>query len=256
TENGATCRRGGIRQGCRAAAEDNRGFGDAIPDAVRPKRRRPPVRESKHSAASKSEVDEVRHTEVRPDPADLEWRRRLSRETVGYRPYVRRSSSHVDDQAVIQSRKMRRASNAVRGSAADGQDGMVKRIVEAHETAVVLSKEDERLEPVRVEGAAERLGDASGDSPKSGVEHRRVLPLQEADGADFMAQGQVHAAAGHLSHTIGCPQLMVWRDGRKHAHDRHSVDALCDRLHETRDGVLVERSDRAAVKLEATTHDD
>src|SRR5215472_1107463 len=256
TENGATCRRGRIRQGCRAAAEDHRGFGNAIPDTVWPKRRRPPVRESKHGAASKSEADEVRHPEVRPDPAELEWRRRLSGETVGYRPYVRRGSSHVYDQAVIESREVRGSSNAVRGPAAGGQDGMVERIVEAHQTAVVLSEEDERLEPVRVEGAAERLGDASGNSPKSGVEHRRVLPLQEADGANFMAQGQVHVAAGHLPHTIGCPQLVLWRDGRKHAHDRDSVDALCDRLHETRDGVLVERRQRATVKLEAATHDD
>src|SRR5262249_33932700 len=188
TENGATCRRGSIRQGCRAAAEDHRGLGKAIPDTVWPKRRCPPVRESKHGAASKSEADEVRHPEVRPHPADLERRRRLSRAAVGYRPYVRRGSPNVDDQAVIQSREVRSPPNAVRGPASDGQNRMVKCVVKTHETAVVLSKEDERLQPVRIERAAERLGDPPGDLPKSRVEHCRVLPLQKTDGANLVAR--------------------------------------------------------------------
>ena len=101
----------------------------------------------------------------------------------------------------------------------------------------------------------ERVRDLARDACERGVQHRRVLALDQADRADLVAQRDGDVVAEHLVGELARRQLVLGRDRREHARDRHGLGRLADALEEARGGVAVERRDLAAVDLGAAPDD-
>ena len=81
-----------------------------------------------------------------------------------------------------------------------------------------------------------------------------VLPLEQADRADLVAERDVHLAELPLDH-LGGQQLVPRRDRGEHAGDHDPVGLVPHPAEEPRDGVGVQRGQVLAVELDPAVHD-
>jgi hypothetical protein len=207
-----------------------------------------------HGAPAEGDRDQVRHSEVGPDPADLDALSRLPRETVGQHADIGGGAADVGHQRIRHPGEERGAADAVGRAAADGQHRIAQGLVQAHQGAVVLREERHRPQAVRGQRVLHRTGHVAGHPGQGAVQDGGVLPLEQPDRADLVAERGVHVAELALDH-LGGQQFMARRDRGEHAGEHDAVGRATDLAEEPRDGVGVERGQFLAVELDPAVHD-
>jgi hypothetical protein len=243
----AVCQRG------RCPAEHQRLLRQQVADAARPDAE-PGRAVGHHRAPAEGDRDQVRHPEVGPDAADLDALGRLPREAVGQHADIGGGAADVGHQRIGHPGEEGGAADAVGRAAADRQDGIAQGLVEAHQRAVVLREERHRPQAVRGQRGPHRPRHVAGHAGQGAVEDGGVLPLEQPDRADLVAERGVHVAEFALDH-LGGEQLVTRRDRGEHAGDRDAVGRAADLAEEPRDGIGVERGQVLAVELDPAVHD-
>ena len=146
------------------------------------------------------------------------------------------------------------APDAVGRAAADREHRVPQRLIQAHQRAVVLGEVRHRLQPVRGERLPHRPGDVAGHPGQGPVEDSGVLPLEQPDRADLVAERNVDLAELTLDH-VGGLELMPRRDRSEHAGDRDALGLVADLAEEPGDGVGVQRGQVLPVELDAAFDD-
>ena len=252
-QRGPSGRDGAVGQGGRRPAEDE-GFPlEQVTDAARPD---PGALRATgdDAAAAQRDGDQVRHPEVGPDATDLHSLGRLPREAVDQHADVGGRAADVDHERVGAAGEERRPADAVGRPAADGEHGVPQRMVEAHQGAVVLREEPGRLQVVRRERGPHRFGHVAGDPGQCPVEYGGVLPLQQADRADLVAERDVDLAEFALD-DLGRQQFVARRDRGEHAGDDDALGGAADLAEKPGDGVGVQGRHVPAVELDAAFDD-
>jgi len=240
------------QRGCRPA-EDQRLLRQQVTDAARPDADITVIT-GYHRAAAERDRDQIRHPEVGPDAADRHPLRGFPREPVGQHSEVSGGAAHVRHQRVGDPGEERGAADAVGWAAPDREDRVTQGLIQAHQRAVVLREERHRPQAVGGERVPHRAGHIAGDPGQGAVEYRRVLPLDQPDRADLVAERGVHVAELALDH-LGGQQFVTRRDRGEHAGDRDAVGRIADLPEKPRDGVGVERGEILAVELDPAVHD-
>src|SRR5919204_202322 len=88
-------------------------------------------------------------------------------------------------------------------------------------------------------------GDLAHDGRQRSVQHGRVLPLEQPNRADVVAEREIDIGSEERSGDLRGAQLVLGRDGREDARERDRVDRARKRLEETRETAGVERRDLA-----------
>ena len=242
-----------VRQRGGGPAEGQRLLLQQVADAARPDADVAVVA-GHHRAAAERDGDQIRHPEVGADAADLHPLRGFPREPVDQHSEIRGGAAHVDHQRIGDAGEERGAADAVGRAAADREDRVPQGLIQAHQRAVVLREERHRPQAVRVERLPHRAGHVPGHPGQGAVEYRGVLPLDQPDGADLVAERDVHVAELALDH-LGGPQFVARRDRGEHAGDGDPVGRAADLAEKPRDGVGVERGQVLAVELDPAVHD-
>ena len=162
--------------------------------------------------------------------------------------------------ATIASRtpgQVRRAAQRVRRPAADRQHRVAeRRSSSAISVPSFWAKNVARLAARARPAPPSAPATSRGDAAQRGVQHGRVLALEQAERADLVAQRDVHVVAQLLAHDPRPRQLVLGRDRGEHAgHARPPSTAPATRLQEPAERVGVERDDLAAVELDAAADD-
>jgi hypothetical protein len=189
----------GVGERQRAAAEDQRLLLQEVADAARASADAFRVAVN-HGAAAERDRDQVRHPEVGPDAADLDSVGGLAREAVDQHADVGGGAAHVGDQGIGRAGEEGGAADAVGGAAADREYRIPEGLIEAHQRAVVLREQGRRRQAVRGERVPHGLCHVAGDPGQGPVEYRGVLPLEEPERADLVAERYVHLAELTLDH--------------------------------------------------------
>jgi hypothetical protein len=85
-------------------------------------------------------------------------------------------------------------------------------VLQRHHRAVVLGEERLGLDPGGGERGGQSLGEPLRGARQRRVEDRRVLALQQAQGADLVAERDGHGAAELAPHHLLRGQLVLERD--------------------------------------------
>ena len=180
--------------------------------------------------------------------------RRLPGEPVDQHAHVGARAAHVRDQRVAGPGEERGPADAVGRPAADREDRVAESLIQAHQRAVVLREERRRPQLVRGQRVVHRDGHVAGHPGQRAVQDRGVLPLQQAQRADLVAERDVDLAQLTLDDLAGF-QFVPRRDGGENAGDRHPVGGAGDLAEEPRDRVGVQRGQVPPVELDATVDD-
>src|SRR5262249_48875012 len=206
------------------------------------------------AAATQCDGDQVGHPEVGPDATDLYSLGRLPREAVDQHADVGGRTADVNHQRVRAPGEERGPADAVGGPAADGEYGVPQRVVEAHQGAVVLREEPRWLQLMHGERGPHRFGHVAGNPGQRPVEYGGVLPLQQPDRADLVAERDMDLAEFPLDDT-GRQQFVPRRDRGEHAGDDDALGGAADLAENPGDGVGVQGGQIPAVELDAAVHD-
>jgi hypothetical protein len=206
------------------------------------------------AAAAERDRDEVRHPEVRTDPADFDGRAGLAREPVDEHADVGRRAAHICHESVRRAGQEGRAADAVRRAAADREHGVADGVVEGHQSPVVLGEEDHGLEVMRCERRLERSRDSARHRAERRVHDRRVLAFEQTDRPDLVAERD-RQVAQLLADDVRGGRLMLVRDRGEHARHRDRLGLTGHLAEEGAQAVLAQRNDLAAVELHPSADD-
>jgi hypothetical protein len=179
------------------------------------------------------------------------------RKPVAQGPDVGRGAAHVHDDGIVTLRQEGGAAHAVGRPRGEAVDGELPRLLGGQHGAVVLRDVERRPDLAPDQGLHEASGRPARQVDQTGVQQRRVLPLEQPDPPEVVRAGDGEPGT-FLQQDAGGFFLAGWIEGREHGGDgRRRQASLADAPARLPDGRRVEGHDGASVVLVASLdHED